>query len=105
MKNQEEFKLDEVKKNCKSDNDDTVYFLEEFIKSCFYIFLTIGVTCLIAYGMVISINTLTKWRIIKWRIISKTLVAETSDTADKNDLLRDDYAFDFLDYYYILYND
>lgn len=90
MKNQEEFKLDEVKKNRKFDNDDTVYFFEEFIKGCLVVLLIIGIECLVAYGMAVSISTLNKWE-----IISKRSVVETSDTAYKDELSGDDSAFYF----------
>lgn len=100
MKNQEEFKLDEVKKNRKFDNDDTVYFFEVLIKSCLTVLIIIGIECLMVYGMAVSISTLNKWE-----IISKRSVVETSDIADKKDLSGDVFTFDVLDWYYILYND
>ena len=79
MKIQKNFELDEVKKNCKSDNDDNGYVFEILIKSCVAVLLIIGIVCLIAYGVVGARNTLNELR-----IMSNTTVAETSDTADKN---------------------
>ena len=79
MKIQKNFELDEVKKKCKSDNDDNGYVFEILIKSCVAVLLIIGIVCLIAYGVVGTRNTLNELR-----IMSKTSVAETSDTAEKN---------------------
>ena len=79
MKNQEEFKLDEVKKNRKFDNDDTVYFFEEFIKGCLVVLLIIGIECLVAYGMAVSISTLNKWEIIKCTPMSRQKIKNYND--------------------------